>query len=392
MGGKGGMKKQRSPKGGAKVITVVPGGSGTSAAGQPKGKKASSASASASPASAKKSRSPSLSAFEPLKGGGDEASDYSEGEEEEEAASSTSAPMALDATTTASLKRTLKQQAAKRPSTQPTPKGAGVLYVGHIPHGFYEEQMRGFFSQFGTVSRLRLARNKKTGRSKHYAFVEFKQREVAEVVAKAMNGYLLFSKILVAKVVPPSDVHPETFKGAERPFKVIDRTAIARKEHNKPRTAERAARREAALLKGERAKRAKLAKAGIDYSFDGYVADAARSRKRVRGVILTAGEDAEADAEPATKPTKAAATKAAATKAAATKAAATKAADEKKVKAAAELEQPPSKKAKKAPEAAASEAAPAPAKKKRKAEEEAPAPAAAPAKKAPAKKTPKQRA
>ena len=381
MGGKGGMKKQRSPKGGAKVITVVPGGSGTSAAGQPKGKKASSASASVSPASAKKSRSPSLSAFEPL-GGGDEASDYSEGEEEEEAASSTSAPMALDATTTASLKRTLKQQAAKRPSTQPTPKGAGVLYVGHIPHGFYEEQMRGVFSQFGPVSRLRLARNKKTGRSKHYAFVEFKQREVAEVVAKAMNGYLLFSKILVAKVVPPSDVHPETFKGAERPFKVIDRTAIARKEHNKPRTAERAARREAALLKGERAKRAKLAKAGIDYSFDGYVADAARSRKRVRGVILTAGEDAEADAEPATKPTKAAATKAAATKAA----------DEKKVKAAAELEQPPSKKAKKAPEAAASEAAPAPAKKKRKAEEEAPAPAPAPAKKAPAKKTPKQRA
>ena len=76
MGGKGGIKKQRSPKGGAKVITVVPGGSGTSAAGQPKGKKASSASASASPASAKKSRSPSLSAVEPL-GGGDEASDYS---------------------------------------------------------------------------------------------------------------------------------------------------------------------------------------------------------------------------------------------------------------------------------------------------------------------------
>ena len=37
----------------------------------------------------------------------------------------------------------------------------GVLYVGHIPHGFYEHEMRGFFSQFGTVNRLRLSRSKK---------------------------------------------------------------------------------------------------------------------------------------------------------------------------------------------------------------------------------------
>ena len=37
----------------------------------------------------------------------------------------------------------------------------GVVYVGHIPHGFYEDEMRGFFSQFGTVNRLRLSRSKK---------------------------------------------------------------------------------------------------------------------------------------------------------------------------------------------------------------------------------------
>lgn len=37
----------------------------------------------------------------------------------------------------------------------------GVIYVGHIPHGFFEREMRGFFSQFGTVTRLRLARSRK---------------------------------------------------------------------------------------------------------------------------------------------------------------------------------------------------------------------------------------
>ena len=35
-----------------------------------------------------------------------------------------------------------------------------VLYIGHVPHGFYEQQMRGYFSQFGEVTRLRLSRNK----------------------------------------------------------------------------------------------------------------------------------------------------------------------------------------------------------------------------------------
>ena len=37
----------------------------------------------------------------------------------------------------------------------------GVVYVGHIPHGFFEEQMRKYFSQFGTVTRLKLSRSKK---------------------------------------------------------------------------------------------------------------------------------------------------------------------------------------------------------------------------------------
>lgn len=37
----------------------------------------------------------------------------------------------------------------------------GVIYLGRIPHGFFEDQMRAYFSQFGDVTRLRLSRNKK---------------------------------------------------------------------------------------------------------------------------------------------------------------------------------------------------------------------------------------
>tara|TARA_R110002050_G_scaffold35197_6_gene88716 strand:+ start:1398 stop:1892 length:495 start_codon:yes stop_codon:yes gene_type:complete len=41
--------------------------------------------------------------------------------------------------------------------------GRGVVYVGRIPHGFYEKEMRAFFEQFGPVTRLRISRNKKVG-------------------------------------------------------------------------------------------------------------------------------------------------------------------------------------------------------------------------------------
>lgn len=37
----------------------------------------------------------------------------------------------------------------------------GAIYLGHIPHGFYEKEMKGYFSQFGKVTRLRLFRSKK---------------------------------------------------------------------------------------------------------------------------------------------------------------------------------------------------------------------------------------
>lgn len=37
----------------------------------------------------------------------------------------------------------------------------GVIYVGHVPHGFYEDEMKAYFSQFGDVLAIKLSRSKK---------------------------------------------------------------------------------------------------------------------------------------------------------------------------------------------------------------------------------------
>jgi len=87
----------------------------------------------------------------------------------------------------------------------------GVVYLGHLPHGFYENELKGFFKQFGTVTRVKVSRSAKTGKSKGYAFVEFTHNEVAKIVAETMNNYLMFERLVKAQYIPPEKVSPLMF-------------------------------------------------------------------------------------------------------------------------------------------------------------------------------------
>jgi len=50
-----------------------------------------------------------------------------------------------------------------------------------------------------------------------------------------MNGYLMFSKILVCQVVPPDEVHPNTFKNADKPYRQVNWLSRERTRHNQVR-------------------------------------------------------------------------------------------------------------------------------------------------------------
>jgi nucleolar protein 15 len=103
----------------------------------------------------------------------------------------------------------------------PSSDGPGTIYLGRIPHGFYENEMKQYFKQFGDITNLRLSRNRQTGRSKHYAFVEFSSVEVAEIVAKTMDNYLLFGHILKCKTIPQEQIHAGLWEGANKRFKKV---------------------------------------------------------------------------------------------------------------------------------------------------------------------------
>lgn len=111
------------------------------------------------------------------------------------------------------IQKRIRQAVDEQGDPESTP---GVIYLGRIPHGFYERQMTAYFSQFGEITRLRLARNKRTGSSQHYAFVEFASAAVADIVAKTMDKYLLFNHILQCRRIPQEQVQEGMWKGAGR--------------------------------------------------------------------------------------------------------------------------------------------------------------------------------
>lgn len=98
--------------------------------------------------------------------------------------------------------------------------------------------MRAYFSQFGDITRLRLSRNRITGRSKHYAFVEFSSVSVAKIVAATMDNYLMYGHILKCKYVPSEQLHPDIWRGANRRFKKTPWNRIEKKRLEKGRTRE----------------------------------------------------------------------------------------------------------------------------------------------------------
>lgn len=101
----------------------------------------------------------------------------------------------------------------------PKHKRRGVVYVKHLPHGFYEEQLRGFFTQFGAITRLRLARSSKTLGSKGFAFIEFRYPEVAEIAADALNNYIMFKNIVKTRYIPPTDIRHDYFRSGVKKVK-----------------------------------------------------------------------------------------------------------------------------------------------------------------------------
>lgn len=162
------------------------------------------------------------------------------------------------------FKKTSKKLRAAA-AAQSGPDKPGTVYVGRVPHGFYEHQMRAYFEQFGTITRLRLSRNKVTGASKHFAFIEFASEEVAKIVAETMDNYLMFGHILKCKFAPEETLHQDVWKGANRKFRKMPKHRLLREKIEAPMTDAKLQRKNSRTQKKREEQQEKLKKLGYEY-------------------------------------------------------------------------------------------------------------------------------
>jgi RNA recognition motif-containing protein len=79
------------------------------------------------------------------------------------------------------------------------------LYVGNLPFSTTEEDLRSMFAQAGTVVSVSLIKDRDTGRSRGFAFVEFSTQAEAEKAVSLFNNTPLDNRALKVNLARPKE-------------------------------------------------------------------------------------------------------------------------------------------------------------------------------------------
>jgi RNA recognition motif-containing protein len=90
------------------------------------------------------------------------------------------------------------------------------LYVGNLPFRIREEELFALFQQAGTVQAVNVIRDKFSGRSRGFGFVEMGSPEAAQRAIETLNGHTLDQRALVVDAARPPTPRPNRAGGGSR--------------------------------------------------------------------------------------------------------------------------------------------------------------------------------
>jgi len=79
------------------------------------------------------------------------------------------------------------------------------IYVGNLPTEFTDEELKSMFEKFGTVAAATIGRDKKTGASEGYGFVEMPVKSEARTAIDELRGKEIQGKPLRTRAIKPND-------------------------------------------------------------------------------------------------------------------------------------------------------------------------------------------
>ncbi len=79
------------------------------------------------------------------------------------------------------------------------------LYVGNLSYSTTEEELRALFAQAGTVTSVAVIKDRDTGQSKGFAFVEMSTQAEAQKAISQFNGQNLGDRALTVNIARPRE-------------------------------------------------------------------------------------------------------------------------------------------------------------------------------------------
>ena len=79
------------------------------------------------------------------------------------------------------------------------------LYVGNLPYTATEEELSSMFGQAGTVTSVAIIKERETGRSKGFAFVEMGSNAEAQKAVSMLNGQSMGGRDLRVSIARPRE-------------------------------------------------------------------------------------------------------------------------------------------------------------------------------------------
>ena len=79
------------------------------------------------------------------------------------------------------------------------------LYIGNLAYNTSEDDLQSLFTQSGTVSSVALIKDRTTGMSKGFAFVEMDSRDNAQKAITMFNEYMLNERKLAVSFARPRE-------------------------------------------------------------------------------------------------------------------------------------------------------------------------------------------
>ena len=80
-----------------------------------------------------------------------------------------------------------------------------TLYVGNLDYSATEDDLRRLFTQAGEVQSVRVIKDRDTGRSKGFAFVEMSTQAEAEKAISLLNGFSFHDCPLTVNLARPRE-------------------------------------------------------------------------------------------------------------------------------------------------------------------------------------------